>query len=106
MQANTAIAGTADALSAAAALQYAPARQKYTDEQVRQVEAALIDALTNRRIAGAAVDVFDTEPLRADHPYRSLDNLLATPHIGYVSRGLYRRFYGDTVTNILAWLDA
>jgi phosphoglycerate dehydrogenase-like enzyme len=69
-------------------------------------ETALISALNDRKIAGAAVDVFDTEPLRADHPYRSLDNLLATPHIGYVSRGLYRRFYGDTVTNILAWLDA
>ena len=69
-------------------------------------ETALISALNDRKIAGAAVDVFDTAPLRADHPYRSLDNLLATPHIGYVSRGLYRRFYGDTVTNILAWLDA
>ena len=69
-------------------------------------EAALIDALTNRRIAGAAVDVFDTEPLPADHPYRRLDNLLATPHMGYVSRASYRRFYGDTVTNILEWLAA
>jgi phosphoglycerate dehydrogenase-like enzyme len=70
------------------------------------VEAALISALTNRRIAGAAVDVFDTEPLPPGHPYRTLDNLLATPHIGYVSRGLYQRFYGDTVANIIEWLDA
>jgi phosphoglycerate dehydrogenase-like enzyme len=69
-------------------------------------EAALIEALQSARIAGAAIDVFDTEPLPPDHPYRSLDKLLATPHIGYVSRDLYRRFYGDTVTNILAWLDA
>jgi phosphoglycerate dehydrogenase-like enzyme len=69
-------------------------------------EEALIAALTQRRLAGAAIDVFDTEPLPLDHPYRKLDRLLATPHIGYVSRGLYERFYGDTVTNILAWLDA
>jgi len=70
------------------------------------VEAALIEALRSRRIAGAAIDVFDTEPLPPDHPYRTLDNLLATPHIGYVSRELYRRFYGDTVTNLMAWLDS
>ena len=70
------------------------------------VEAALIDALAQRRIAGAAIDVYDTEPLPLDHPYRRIDNLLATPHIGYVSHALYRRFYGDTVTNILKWLDS
>jgi phosphoglycerate dehydrogenase-like enzyme len=70
------------------------------------VESALIDALATGRIAGAAVDVFDTEPLPPDHPYRRIDNLLATPHIGYVSRGLYERFYGDTVANILAWLNS
>lgn len=70
------------------------------------VEDALFTALTERRIAGAALDVFDTEPLPADHPYRRLDNLLATPHIGYVSRDTYQRFYGDTVRNILEWLDA
>jgi phosphoglycerate dehydrogenase-like enzyme len=70
------------------------------------VEAALIDALTRRQIAGAAIDVFDTEPLPPDHPYRSIEHVLATPHIGYVSRGLYERFYRDTVANILAWMDA
>jgi phosphoglycerate dehydrogenase-like enzyme len=69
------------------------------------VEAALIAALEARQIAGAAIDVYDMEPLPADHPYRKLDNLLATPHIGYVSRDLYERFYRDTVTNIIAWLD-
>jgi phosphoglycerate dehydrogenase-like enzyme len=70
------------------------------------VERALIDALTRRQIAGAAVDVFDTEPLPPDHPYRSIEQVLATPHIGYVSRGLYERFYRDTVANILTWMDA
>jgi phosphoglycerate dehydrogenase-like enzyme len=69
-------------------------------------EAALIQALSAGQIAGAAIDVYDTEPLPAEHPYRKLENLLATPHIGYVSRGLYERFYRDTVSNILAWLDA
>jgi phosphoglycerate dehydrogenase-like enzyme len=67
-------------------------------------EPALIDVLRQRRIAGAALDVFDIEPLPADHPFRSLDNVLATPHIGFVARELYRRFYGDTVKNILGWL--
>jgi phosphoglycerate dehydrogenase-like enzyme len=70
------------------------------------VETALIDALTRRQIAGAAVDVFDTEPLPPDHPYRNIEQVLATPHIGYVSRGLYERFYRDTVANVLAWMDA
>ena len=68
-------------------------------------EAALIDALGQRKIAGAAIDVFDVEPLPLDHPYRSLENALATPYIGYVSRELFRTFYGDTVRNIAAWLD-
>ena len=70
------------------------------------VEAALIAALKAGQIAGAAIDVYDVEPLPLDHPYRKIDNLLATPHIGYVSRSLYERFYRDTVSNILAWLDA
>src|SRR5713226_1278538 len=69
------------------------------------VEAALLDALASHRISGAAIDVYDVEPLPEDHPYRRANNLLATPHIGYVSRGLYERFYRDTVTNISAWLD-
>jgi phosphoglycerate dehydrogenase-like enzyme len=67
-------------------------------------EAALIRVLQDRSIAGAAVDVFDTEPLPAEHPFRTLDNVLATPHIGYVTADTYRIFYQDTVKAILEWL--
>jgi phosphoglycerate dehydrogenase-like enzyme len=69
------------------------------------VEGDLVAALKDKKIAGAAVDVFDQEPLPLEHPFRALPNVLATPHIGYVSRGLYARFYQDTVANICRWLD-
>ena len=69
------------------------------------VEADLVAALREDKIAGAAIDVFDEEPLPPDHPFRRLPNVLATPHIGFVSRGLYERFYQDTVNNILHWLE-
>ena len=69
------------------------------------VEADLIAALKAQKIAGAAVDVFDQEPLPASHPFRSLDNMLATPHVGYVTEDLYRTFYSDVVANISTWLN-
>lgn len=68
-------------------------------------EAALIDALRERRIAGAGLDTFDVEPLPSEHPYRRLPNVVATPHIGYVTASTYRDFYGTTVANLRAWLD-
>ena len=68
-------------------------------------EAALVDALTRRAIAGAALDVFDTEPLPEGHPLRKLDNVVATPHVGFVTAKTYAIFFRDTVENLLAWLD-
>jgi phosphoglycerate dehydrogenase-like enzyme len=68
-------------------------------------ESSLIDALKTRRIAGAAVDVYDAEPLKEDHPLRHMDNVLATPHIGYVTEDLYRTFYGDAEASVAAWLE-
>src|SRR5579872_1542474 len=68
-------------------------------------EQALISVLKHKQIAGAAIDVFDVEPLPPDHPFRTLVNVLATPHLGYVSHGLYKTFYEDTVSNIRQWLD-
>jgi len=68
-------------------------------------ESDLVEALHARKIAGAAIDVFDQEPLPPSHPFRTMTNVLATPHIGYVSRGLYETFYRDTVANIRRWLE-
>jgi len=66
---------------------------------------ALIAALRNGRIAGAALDVFDIEPLPARHRLRDVPNLLMTPHLGYVTRDNYKVFYGETLSAIEAWLD-
>lgn len=68
-------------------------------------EAALIETLTEGRIAGAGIDVYDVEPLPSDHPLRSLDNAVLTGHTGYVVRELYEVVYGEAVENIQAWLD-
>jgi len=67
-------------------------------------EAALLDALRAKRIAGAGIDVYDVEPLPLDHPLRKLDNAVITPHLGYVTEDNYRRFYGQMVEDIRAWL--
>lgn len=66
---------------------------------------ALIAALENRTIAGAAIDVFDTEPLPMDHPLRKLDNTVITPHLGYVTDEGYRAYFGGVVEDIRAFLD-
>jgi phosphoglycerate dehydrogenase-like enzyme len=67
-------------------------------------EAALIDCLRQRRIAGAALDVFDQEPLPRDHPLLGLDNVIISPHMAYVTEETYRLFYGEMVEDIAAWL--
>jgi D-3-phosphoglycerate dehydrogenase len=68
-------------------------------------EKALIAALQNRSIAGAGLDVFDVEPLPLDHPFRRMDNVVITPHLGYVSEQNYRKYFPDVVEDIRAWLD-
>jgi phosphoglycerate dehydrogenase-like enzyme len=68
-------------------------------------EAALISALETHRIAGAALDVYDTEPLPDSHPFRSLPNVLALPHIGYVTTDQYRTWFGQVVEDIAAWTE-
>lgn len=67
-------------------------------------EAALVEALRKRSIAGAGLDVYDSEPLAADHPLRALDNAVLTGHTGYVVKELYEKAYGEAVEDIAAWL--
>jgi phosphoglycerate dehydrogenase-like enzyme len=69
-------------------------------------EAALLDILQQQKIAGAGIDVFSVEPLPVDHPFRKLDNMVVTPHLGYVSRDAFQAHYGQMVENIEAWLKA
>jgi D-3-phosphoglycerate dehydrogenase len=68
-------------------------------------EKAIEAALKAKKIAGAGIDVYDEEPLPLDHPFRKLDNIVITPHLGYVTAENYKRFYEQTVEDIRAWLD-
>jgi len=68
-------------------------------------EAAMIAALAEKRIAGAGLDVFDIEPLPIDHPLRKLDNVVLTPHLGYVAEQNYRAYFAGMVEDIRAFLD-
>ena len=68
-------------------------------------EKALIAALNAKQIAGAGVDVYDIEPLPLDHPFRKMDNIVATPHLGYVTEQNYRKMYVDIVEDIRGFLD-
>jgi D-3-phosphoglycerate dehydrogenase len=67
-------------------------------------EKALIAALDTRRIAGAGLDVFDIEPLPLDHPFRRMENVVITPHLGYVTEQNYRQFFQDIVDDIRAYI--
>jgi D-3-phosphoglycerate dehydrogenase len=68
-------------------------------------EAALIAALRERKIGGAGLDVFDVEPLPLDHPFRKMDNVVITPHLGYVSEQNYRGYFSGVVEDIRGFLD-
>ena len=68
-------------------------------------QQALIDAVTEKRIAGVGLDVFDIKPLPAGHPLCTLPSVSATPHLGYVTERHYRDYFGQAVENIAAWLQ-
>ncbi len=67
-------------------------------------EDALLKALQNKTIAGAGLDTFSVEPLPVDHPFRKLDNVVLTPHLGYVTRENYARIYAETIEGIQSWI--
>ncbi len=68
-------------------------------------ESALIAALRDQKIAGAGLDVFDVEPLPVDHPFRKMDNVVITPHLGYVSEQNYKNYFAGVVEDIRGFLD-
>jgi phosphoglycerate dehydrogenase-like enzyme len=69
------------------------------------VEADLLAALREGRIAGAGIDVYDEEPPPADHPFRTMDNVTVTPHLGYVTREALTAFYVDTLEAVVAFAN-
>ncbi len=68
-------------------------------------EAAMLAALREKKIAGAGLDVFDVEPLPKDHPLRKMDNVVLTPHLGYVASQNYRAYFAGVVDDIRGFLD-
>ena len=68
-------------------------------------EKALIEALSEKRIAGAGLDVFEIEPLPPDHPFLNLSNVVVTPHIGYVTREGFEIYFRDACEDVSAWLS-
>jgi D-3-phosphoglycerate dehydrogenase len=66
-------------------------------------EAALISALREKRIRAAGLDVYDIEPLPADHPLRSMENVVLSPHLGYATEGNFRAYFDHTIEAIIAW---
>jgi len=68
-------------------------------------EQAMLAALANGKLAHAALDVYDQEPLPAGHPLRSMENVTLIPHLGYVSDDVLAGFWGDSIENVEAWLD-
>jgi D-3-phosphoglycerate dehydrogenase len=68
-------------------------------------ETALITALRDSKISGAGLDVFDVEPLPIEHPLRKMDNVVLTPHLGYVSIQNYRAYFAGAIEDIRAFLD-
>ena len=66
-------------------------------------EAALLETIQQKKIAGAAIDVYSVEPLPVDHPFRKLDNMVLTPHLGYVTEDSFRNHYRQMVEGIDAW---
>jgi phosphoglycerate dehydrogenase-like enzyme len=67
-------------------------------------EDALLKVLQDKAIGGAGIDVYGTEPLPANHPIRTLENVVLTPHLGYVTEDTYKIFYGETVECVRAWM--
>ncbi len=66
-------------------------------------EAALLEVLQQKKIAGAGIDVFSVEPLPTNHPFRKLDNMVITPHLGYATEEVFRGHYVQMVEGVDAW---